>query len=187
MNQTPTEVRTANLIYLAFWVVLVLAILLFGDRWDRTRDFRRRMMAQWRPALVIAALFVISMGIAGRGFLNLHGITLFCQALIGLALARGIAGFEPLPVTEAVVHKHQAWKSLLLMVIIAVVMVVPAQLIGTIGLDIANKYSMRRITQPRPPGPSRPVNGRPSSCCWRALVSPKRRPFVWFYFPSFGG
>jgi membrane protease YdiL (CAAX protease family) len=136
MNQTPTEVRTANLIYLAFWVVFVLAVLLFGNRWHRTRGFRARMMAGWRPALVIAALFDISMGISGRGFFNLHGFTVFCQSLIGLALARGIPDFVPLPVTEAVVHKHQPWKELGLMVLFAIIVVFPALIIGTIGLDV---------------------------------------------------
>jgi membrane protease YdiL (CAAX protease family) len=139
MNETPIEILISILIFTALLIITVLAILLFGDRWSRTRGFRLRMMAQWKPALVIAALFVISMGLSGKGFLNPYGITVFCQALLGLALARGIPDFEPLPVSNAVIQRDKAWVKLVLMVLIAALMVIPAQLIGTIGLDIGQQ------------------------------------------------
>lgn len=136
MNETPIEVLISFLIFTVVLILTVLAILLFGDRWSRTRDFRLRMLAQWKPALVIAVLFVISMGLSGKGLLNPYGITVFCQALLGLALARGIPDFEPLPVANAVIQRDKPWVRVVLMILIAALMVVPAQLIGTFGLDI---------------------------------------------------
>jgi uncharacterized membrane protein len=136
MNQTPNEVRTANLVYLVFWVLVVLFILIFGKRWHQVSNFREKMLAQWKPSLAIAALFILSMGIAGRGFFNLHGVTLFCQSLIGFALAQEITDFEPLPVTQAVIERKRIGVNLALMIGIATIIVLPALIIGTVGLDI---------------------------------------------------
>lgn len=139
MNQTPIEVRTANLIYLVFWVLTVIIIFFVGKRWSRLHSFRERMVAQWQPALVISAIFLVSSGLAGNGFLNLHGLTLFCQSLIGLALARSIPDFEPLPVAKALKQQKKAWVQLLLMVVIAAVIALPASAIGAVGIDIGRQ------------------------------------------------
>jgi len=47
---------------------------------------------------------------------NIFGpIMLFCQCLIGLTIAKGIGGFEPLPVTTAVIEHKQNWHKIILM------------------------------------------------------------------------
>ena len=139
MNQIPGEVRTANMAFLVFWVLVVVLILVTGKRWHRLNSFREQMLAQWKPSLAIVALFIVGIGIGGRGFVNLHGITLFCQSLIGLALARGITGYEPLPVVRAVMDGKRVWLNIGLMIVIATVVVVPALIIGTVGLDVGQQ------------------------------------------------
>jgi membrane protease YdiL (CAAX protease family) len=73
------------------------------------------------------------------GSSTLHGITLFCQALIGLTLASGMEDFEPLPVVSAFINGDRAWLQLGLMLVISLVVVLPAMVIGTIGLDIGQQ------------------------------------------------
>jgi len=96
-------------------------------------------MVKWKPALVIAGLFVLGMGFGGRGFLNPYAIAVFCQALVGLAIASSIEGYEPLPVTSAFVQHKKISRQVILAVTISVLVVVPALLIGTIGLDIGRQ------------------------------------------------
>ena len=97
------------------------------------------MLAQWKPALAIAVLFIAGMGLGGRGVLNPYGVTVFCQALIGLALARGIADYEPLPVVRSIVRRERAWRSAGLMVVIALLLVPVSMVLGGIGMDIAQQ------------------------------------------------
>ena len=97
------------------------------------------MLAQWKPALAIAVLFIAGMGLGGRGVLNPYGVTVFCQALIGLALARGIADYEPLPVVRSIVRRERAWRSAGLMVVIALLLVPVSMVIGGVGMSIAQQ------------------------------------------------
>lgn len=136
MKQTSPEVVTASLLFMAFWFVAVLVILFAGQYHPAVRDFRKHMIGKWKPALVIAGLFVLGMGLGGRGFLNPYAIAVFCQALIGLAIASSIEGYQPLPVTNAFMQRRQILRQVVLLVVISVLVVVPALLIGTIGLDI---------------------------------------------------
>jgi membrane protease YdiL (CAAX protease family) len=139
MSDTPPDVAIAAIAFIIFWLVTVLVILIAGRYHPAVRGFRDQMIDQWRPALVIAAIFVLGLGIGGRGFLNPYGIAIFCQALIGLAIANRIEGFEPLPVTDAFVQRRQILRQVVLLVVIAVLVSVPAFLIGTIGLDIGQQ------------------------------------------------
>lgn len=139
MSETPPDVAIVAISFIAFWFVIVLVILIAGRHHSTMRDFRDQMIDQWRPALVIAVVFLLGMGIGGRGFLNPYSIAIFCQALIGLAIAYRIEGFEPLPVSNAFVQRRHAMRQVVLLVVIAVLVSVPAILIGTIGLDIGQQ------------------------------------------------
>jgi len=139
MNPTPPEVVTANILFMVFWLVMVLAILIAGQYRPAIRSFRERMISKWKPALVIAGLFILGSGLGGRGFFNPYAIAVFCQALLGLTIASGIEGYEPLPVTKAIVQREKPLKQLALLLGISVLVVVPALLIGTIGLDIGRQ------------------------------------------------
>jgi membrane protease YdiL (CAAX protease family) len=139
VRQTPPEVATAVLLFIAFWLITVLVILIAGQFHPGIRGLRKQMLDKWKPALVIAGLFILGMGIGGRGFLNPYAIAIFCQALIGLAVASSIEGYEPLPVTSAVVRRKKILRQVILALTISVLVVVPALLIGTIGLDIGRQ------------------------------------------------
>jgi len=136
MQQTAPEVKIAALSFIAFWLIAVLAILLLGQYHPTIRDFRNRMISKWKAALVIAGLFILGTGIGGRGFLNPYAIAVFCQVLIGLTIARSIEGLQPLPVVNAFVERRQILLRVILMIVISILVIVPAFLVGTIGLDI---------------------------------------------------
>jgi len=139
MKQTPPEVAIATLSFMAFWMITVFVILIAGQYHPAIRNFRNQMISKWKPALVMAVLFVVGIGLGGGGFLNPYAIAIFCQALIGLAIASNIEGFQPLPVTNAFVQRKQILLQIVLLVVISVAVVVPALLIGTIGLDIGRQ------------------------------------------------
>lgn len=138
MQQVPVEAITITRASTLFWVFAICAILIAGQRWRRARSFRDRMLRQWKPSLAAALLYVlgmgiggIGMGIAGKGFFPVYPIAIFCQAMIGLALAYSIAGFEPLPVTQAVIRHENRIESVGLMLATAMAVVVVALVIGS--------------------------------------------------------
>jgi len=139
MNKTPPEVITATLIFIAFWLVLVLVIFVAGRYYPRLGGFRARMISKWKPALAIASLYLLSTALGGRGILNPYVLAIFCQALIGLTIASSIEGFEALPVAKALIERNKIIRQMGLMLIISILAVVPALLIGTIGLDIGRQ------------------------------------------------
>jgi membrane protease YdiL (CAAX protease family) len=94
------------------------------------------MISKWKPALIIAGLFVLGMGLGESGFFNPYAITVFCQALIGLGITSNIEGYQPLPVTNAFVQRRQILRQVILMAVISALVILPALLIGTIGQDI---------------------------------------------------
>jgi membrane protease YdiL (CAAX protease family) len=112
MQQIPAEVTTMIRAFSLFWMFSVSAILIAGQWWQPAHDFRDRMLRQWKPSLVIALLHALGAGIGGVGFFQLSSVATFCQAMIGLALACSILGFEPLPVTQAVIRKEKWIESL---------------------------------------------------------------------------
>jgi membrane protease YdiL (CAAX protease family) len=61
----------------------------------------------------------------------------FGQALIGLAIARSIPGFEALPVVRALRERRRAIRALLLMVALGVAADLAANLVGGLGYAIA--------------------------------------------------
>ena len=136
MIQTSPDVAAVALLFVAFWQVVVLTVLIAGQYHPALRSFRNQMLLKRKPALVIAGLFVLGMGLGGRGFFNPYAIAIFCQSLIGLTIASSIEGYEPLPVTKAIVQRKRILRQVALLIAISILVVVPALLIGTIGLDI---------------------------------------------------
>jgi hypothetical protein len=136
MQNPPREVIVAFFLFMTFWVLVVVSIFVLGQRGERVRLFRERMLGQWRPALVITIVYFVSAFLSGRGF-NPYGLAIFCQAWIGLTIARGIPDFEPLPVTQSVSRGERVVRSLLLFILFALLAAVLATVVGTIGLGIA--------------------------------------------------
>lgn len=143
-------IKYANLIFGVFWVIIVFVILIIGKRtnkYKRVQLFKREMIGVWKCSLVVAVVSFICRTIYTyqiRGSENffylkdiLPPIFLFCQCLIGFAIAKGIKGYEPLPVTKAFIeHKHQ-WRKLISMLIIGllitIVILVLDQFVPTFG------------------------------------------------------
>lgn len=137
MQPTPPEIIIANIAFIVFWALVVVLIWFVGQRFERTRAFRERMMAQWKPALAITVIFLISNVLSGRNPLNVYALAIFCQALIGLALTRSIAGYEPLKTTQAILRCQRIVRNVVLFIVISVIAGVAGLLIGTFGLGIA--------------------------------------------------
>jgi membrane protease YdiL (CAAX protease family) len=136
MQPTPPEVIMANVAFTVFWVLIFALILLIGQRFERTRAFRARMIAQWKPALGITVVALISMVIAGRSPINPYLVAIFCQTLIGLAIARSIAGYEPLKTTQSIVRREGIVRNVGLFIVIGVIAGGIGLLIGSYGMGI---------------------------------------------------
>lgn len=143
MEDTPAVVAFCGSI--VFWIVVVASILVTGLCWKRARAFAKTLAGQWQPALAIAVLYVVSMGL-GQGFLNPSGIEIFCQALVGLALARGIVDHEPLPVARSVVRRERVWRSVGVMLGVSVLLVPAILVASAIGSSIGRFISGASLT-----------------------------------------
>ncbi len=139
VNQPSPEIVTAFYAFTGFWLVLVLFILLVGRYLKGMAGFRQQLVSQWKPALLITALYSASMGLAGKGWLNPYAIAIFCQAIIGLAIISGIQGFQALPVAQAVKERHHILLQVGLLLVTALLVTLPAILIGTVGMSIGRQ------------------------------------------------
>ena len=121
MNDVPKEIYYTNIIVNVFWVAIVLAILIISKRNKRVQLFKNKMLGMWKYSLVIAVLAYISAVIGSGNFSSLLAIrvpiVLFCQCIIGFAIAKSIKGYEPLPVTKAFIEHNHQWRKLLLMLV----------------------------------------------------------------------
>lgn len=137
MSPIPPEILIAYFLFLAFWIGLIGAILI-AARWSpRVRGWRDQLLAQWKPALAIAIVSYVSTIFSGRGWLTPQPIGTCCQALVGLALARSIAGYEPLPVARSLARRERrGLVGLALMAFIALLLVLPMQISGVVGMNL---------------------------------------------------
>lgn len=131
---------------MVFWVLTVVCVVVTGLCWKRARVFAKALASQWRPALVIAVLYVVGMGLGGQGFLNPSGIVIFCQALVGLALARGIVDYEPLPVARSIARRERVWRGLGMTLSISVLLVPVILIVSMIGSSIGRFISGEALT-----------------------------------------
>jgi membrane protease YdiL (CAAX protease family) len=152
------EIKTANLTMILFWVGATGVLLALGQIWPRLRGFRACMLAQWKAALVISLLFLAGMALGGRGGFNVYALAIFCEALIGLALARQV-GREPLPVAAAVQtgrgaarrrsgavqEQRGAARAVGLSVLFALLAAAAAFLVGSIGLSIMQSITHETV------------------------------------------
>jgi membrane protease YdiL (CAAX protease family) len=63
-------------------------------------------------------------------------IALFCQCLIGFAVARDIPGFEPLAVTQAIIRRDHPVRSVGLLLIISLLLGIVGIAVGAVGIGI---------------------------------------------------
>ncbi|MGE5333494.1 MAG: CPBP family intramembrane glutamic endopeptidase [Nitrososphaerota archaeon] len=146
MQQSSPLVIVTNLTWLAVWVATALLIALFGQRAARLAAFRARMLAQWPPALVFAVLTLIGLvaadistgadmpgALLGDLFLP---VAVFAQALLGLAIARGIPRYEPLPLVDALARRKHVLRTFGLALISIIVAVPLGILLGSVGTSL---------------------------------------------------
>jgi membrane protease YdiL (CAAX protease family) len=147
MTTTRPEVALVNLIWFGAWGVGVLLLVIFGRRaGTRVAAFRARVVVQWRPALALAALTLL--GLLARdvavganlpralvGDLLLP-VGVFAQALIGLALARGISKFEPLPLSAPAAPRQHVVRTLVLTTLITVIAAPVGLVLGSLGTSL---------------------------------------------------
>jgi membrane protease YdiL (CAAX protease family) len=126
---------------LLFWVLVVAGVLAAGLVWERARPIAKTIVAQWRPALGIAVVYAVSGGLGRQGGVILSGIEVFCQALVGLALARGIAGYEPLPIARSVARREHAWRSVGVMLGVSLLLVPVIVIVSAVGSGIGQFIS----------------------------------------------
>ena len=113
-----------------FLIILIfLFLLLFGDKIKKLSAFRQSMLKNMVPALVIGLIafagyavgtFRLS-GAVGGFFI---GALAFCCSALGLALAKSIPGFEPLPVAESFAAKQGRSRQIFLFLLTAVLLAV---------------------------------------------------------------
>ncbi len=137
MSPIPTEILIAYFLFLAFWIGLIGTILI-AARWSpRVRGWRDQLLAQWKPAIAIAIVSYLSTVFSGSNWLTPQPIGIFCQALVGLALACSIAGYEPLPVARSLVRRERrGLVRFALMVFIALLLVLPVMISGAVGMNL---------------------------------------------------
>jgi membrane protease YdiL (CAAX protease family) len=141
MATTRPEIILAYLASLVFWVAALAIIWFGGRRWARLAPFRDEVLSQWKAALGIAAVFAAAVALRGANAnafsIVSGGIMTFCEAAIGLALARRVASFEPLPVVRAIKRREHAVRDILLMVGIALLAAAAGLLAGALGQGLA--------------------------------------------------
>lgn len=77
-------------------LLIVVDVLLCGQRWKRARLFREKMGKQWKVALSIALIYLVAFllgtGLTPGMFLTevIGAFGMGCLSLIGLTLARSI-------------------------------------------------------------------------------------------------
>jgi membrane protease YdiL (CAAX protease family) len=134
MQQISTASITITRVSILFWIIAVSAILIAGLRWQLAHEFRDNMLQQWKPSLVIALLYMVSAIIGGTGIVPLYSIAIFCQAMIGLALAYSIVGYEPLLVTQTMNHQKKWTENFYLFLSGALVITIAALVVnGLLG------------------------------------------------------
>ncbi len=139
MNKQPPEVIIAALAFIGVWLAIVLVILILGSYSQKIAAFRQRMLAQWKPALLMSGVFIVCLGLGGSSWLNPYAIAIFCQVMIGLAVASTIPGFNPTPVSQAIKDHRYVALQIASVFATAFLAVIPAVIIGTVGMSIGRQ------------------------------------------------
>ncbi len=127
-----------------FGLLMVVGVLLSGQRWKRARLFREKMVKQWKAALGIALIYLVAF-LLGRGFtpvMFLMGVIgmvgMYCLSLIGLTLTRSIGSFEPLPVTHSLKERQRLRSRLVWLLGVALLSVPVSIVLGSIGTGVGH-------------------------------------------------
>ena len=110
-------------------ILIFLLILLFGNKIKKFSNFRQKMIKSTVPALVIGLIYATAFTLgmlqaeyAVRGIFG--GFTIFCLSSMGLAFAKGISDYEPLPVTAGLAKQEGRARRILRFLLDSVVLAV---------------------------------------------------------------
>jgi membrane protease YdiL (CAAX protease family) len=136
MAETPRVVIIANLVWVMAWTAALLLSLALPRLLRRSIPFVVVLKVQWKTSLCIAGVYLGSTLLGGRGILNPYVLAVFCQAMFGLAIAQGIPDFQALRMSQALIHRDYIGRDFFASLLVVAVIILPAILVGTIGLSI---------------------------------------------------
>ena len=136
MQNQPKEIIFLYFGSILFWMLALGGLWILGQRWEHLRLLRDGMRNQWREALLITIIYFISVFLSGRGF-NIYAVAIFCQALIGLAMARRISDFEPTPVLQSILRRDRVVNALFLWILLGATTGVLGVLFGSVAMHVA--------------------------------------------------
>lgn len=136
MTETPRVVVIATLAWVAAWLIALLLALALPNIFKRRLPFVEVLKKQWKASLLIAGLYLASTLLGGRSLLNPYALAVFSQAMFGLAIACGIPDFKALRIGQDLVQRQRIVSDVFVSLLLTLGIVVPAILVGTIGLSI---------------------------------------------------
>jgi membrane protease YdiL (CAAX protease family) len=139
-QDAPVSAAQLNLVVTAAFLaasILSVAMVVLVPLSAGMRRVRAALLANWRAAVAIAAVYEVASIVRGRA-LDLSTLAVLSWALVGLALARGIPGFEPLAVARAVRERRHPLRAVLLMLGLALVLNFVAKLAGGLGMSLGH-------------------------------------------------
>jgi membrane protease YdiL (CAAX protease family) len=131
----PQATVVASITFIVGSIVPVAAILAFPV--PAVRAARAALLANWREAAIIAALYEVSSIVRGRA-LDLTTLAIFAWAIVGLTIARGIPGFEPLRVVGAIGRRARVAREIALTLLLAIALNFIAKAAGGLGMSIGH-------------------------------------------------
>jgi membrane protease YdiL (CAAX protease family) len=136
MSSAPRAVLITTFIWIIAWTAALLIVLALPRLARRDIHFVKILKNQWKPSLSITVLYLASMLLGGRSIFNPYALAVFSQAMFGLAIAGGIPNFKALRISQALVERQHIARDVFASLLVTLGMVVPAVLVGTIGLSI---------------------------------------------------
>lgn len=137
MTGVPPATLLVSIVFFVASIVPVAAVIAFPGRSAAVRSARALLLAQLRPALAIAALYEAASIIRGRP-LDLTTVAIFAWAIVGLAIARSIPSFEPLPVVRSITQHRDALHTVIAMLALALILNFASKLAGSLGMSIGH-------------------------------------------------
>lgn len=119
-----------------FVIAIFLFILLLGEKITKLANYRQAMIASMVPASVIGlicfagyAISLLQLEYIINGMIT--GVYVFCLSSMGIAFAREVSGFEPLPVSESLIKRKGSIRKILMMLLFSTILAALMAVIGS--------------------------------------------------------
>lgn len=124
----------------SFVIAIFLFVLLLGEKITKLANYRRAMIASMVPASVIGlicfagyAVSLLQLEYIINGMIT--GVYVFCLSSMGIAFAREVSGFEPLPVSESLIKRKNSIRKIVMMLLFSVILAALMDVIGSFVLN----------------------------------------------------